>query len=288
MPSRAQLESHGVAGRALNAAIESAVIDLDGQSVPSRIAASGEGVGVNATIPSLGPAAAAAAAVAAVGDGFTTLKIKAGDERETPVLVERIRAIRTAAGPAVKLRLDVNGTWDASTAEARLDAIAEFDIEYVEQPLPPDDVAGLARLRRRVRVLIAADEGASSVAAVRALLAAEAVDVVVVKLARVGGPGAAGEIAKAAAGHGVRVVVSTLFETGVGIAAALKFAAALPETDHGLATAGLLEHDLLEEPLIVTRGRIRAPGTPGSGGLGIVLDAAALKRFSIETIGVPA
>ena len=110
----------------------------------------------------------------------------------------------------------------------------------------------------------------------------------VVKLARVGGPSAAGEIAEAAAEHGVRVVVSTLFETGVGIAGALNFAARLPEIDHGLATAGLFGHDLLVEPLSVTRGRVRVPGSSGSGGLGIVLDARALERFSVETIGRPA
>jgi O-succinylbenzoate synthase len=194
----------------------------------------------------------------------------------------------------VKLRLDVNGAWDSATAEARLRAVEEFDIEYVEQPLPVHDVDGLARLRRRVWVPIAADEAASSVEAVRALLAAGAVDALVVKLTRVGGPAAAAEIAEAAAEHGVPAVVSTLFETGVGIATALRSAALLPEIrlagaarspDHGLATAGLLEHDLLEESLDVSRGRMHTPGRAGSGGLGIVLDARALERFSGERIG---
>ena len=294
LPTRAELERHGAPGRALNAALESAVIDLEARTVSPRIGSEGEGAGVNATLPSLEPAAAAQAALAAVAAGFATLKLKGGDERETAVLVDRIAAIRTAIGPGVKLRLDVNGVWDSATAEARLRAIAEFDIEYVEQPLGVRDVDGLARLRRRVRVPIAADEGASSVEAVRALLAAGAVDALVVKLARVGGPAAAAEIAEAAAEHGVPTVVSTLFETGIGIAAALRSAALLPEMrlagaarspDHGLATAGLLEHDLLEESLIVSHGRMRAPGRAGSGGLGIVLDAGALERFSAERIG---
>lgn len=297
LPSMAELELHGVPGRALNAAIESAFIDLRRHAVPTRIGPDGEGVGVNATIPSLGPAAAAEAALQSVESGFVTLKVKAGAERETDVLVERIRAIRTAVGPAIRLRLDVNGAWDAATAEDRLQAIAGFDIEYVEQPIPADDIDGLAALRRRVRVPIAADEAASSVAAVRALLAADAVDVLVVKLARVGGPAAVAEIAERAAEHGVPVVVSTLFETGIGIAAALAAAAALPEIglseaaappDHGLATAGLLDHDLLEESLIVADGRMHATGHPGSGGLGVVLDNRALARFRAEAVGAPA
>ncbi len=251
----ADLELHGTPGRALNAALDAARLDLASPGPPPILRADGEGVGVNATLPSLGPAAVAEAARQSVESGFSTLKLKAGAERETEVLVERVREIRLAVGPDVRLRLDVNGAWDLATAEDRLEAVARFDIEFVEQPLPAHDLEGLATLRRRVTVPIAADEAASSVAAVRDLLAAEAVDVLVVKPARVGGPAAAAEIAERAAARGVPVVVSTLFETGVGIAAALAVAAGLPvvagtrwedELDHGLATAGLLEHDLLD------------------------------------------
>ena len=294
LPSMADLERHGAPGRALNAAIESALLDLEGSTGGQDPVAEGDGVGVNATIPSVGSAAAAEAALQSVESGFMTLKIKAGAERETEVLVERIRAIRTAVGPDVSLRLDVNGAWDLVTAEDRLDGIARFDIEYVEQPLAAHDIDGLAELRRRVKVPVAADEAAESVRAVRVLLEAEAVDVLVVKPARVGGPTAVAEIAELAAARGVPVVISTLFETGVGIAAALVMAARLPDVessrwagppDHGLATAGLLDHDLLRESLIVADGRMHAPGGSGSGGLGIVLDARALDRFRVEAVG---
>ena len=74
------------------------------------------------------------------------------------MLVERVRAIRTAVGPDVRLRLDVNGAWDLATATDRLEAIERFDIEFVEQPLAAHDIDGMAELRRRVRVPIAADE----------------------------------------------------------------------------------------------------------------------------------
>ena len=294
LPSMGDLELHGAPGRALNAAIESALLDLAGPVGEPDRAPDGDGVGVNATIPSVGSIAAAEAALQSVESGFMTLKIKAGAERETDVLVERIRAIRTAVGPDVSLRLDVNGAWDLTTAEDRLEAIAHFDIEYVEQPLPAHDIDGLAELRRRVKVAVAADEAAESVRAVRALLEAEAVDVLVVKPARVGGPAAVAEIAERAAERGVPVVISTLFETGVGIAAALVMAARLPDVessrwsgppDHGLATAGLLDHDLLRESLIVADGRMRAPGGSGSGGLGIALDIRALDRFRVEAVG---
>ena len=294
LPSMADLERHGAPGRALNAAIESALLDLEGPVREAHPVPEDDGVGVNATIPSVGSVAAAEAALQSVESGFMTLKIKAGAERETEVLVERIRAIRAAVGPDVSLRLDVNGAWDLATAEDRLEAVARFDIEYVEQPLPAHDIDGLAELRRRVKVPVAADEAAESVRAVRALLEAEAMDVLVVKPARVGGPAAVTEIAERAAERGVPVVISTLFETGVGIAAALVMAARLPDVessrwggplDHGLATAGLLDHDLLRESLVVADGRMRAPGGSGSGGLGIVLDIRALDRFRVEAVG---
>lgn len=294
LPTVADLELHGAPGRALNAAIDSARLDLDRPASLPETAPDCDGVGVNATIPSLEAAAAAEAARQLVESGFTTLKLKAGAERETAGFVERIRVIGEAIGPDVSLRLDVNGAWDLATAEDRLSAVAQFDIEYVEQPLASRDVDGLAELRRRVRVPIAADEAAVSVQAARTLLVADAVDALVVKPARVGGPAAVGEIAELAAEQGVPVVISTLFETGVGIAAALAIAADLPEVlpgrwasppDHGLATTGLLDHDLLEESLIVAGGRMHPPSRPESGGLGIVLDGRALDHFRVESVG---
>src|SRR3990172_10714874 len=109
-----------------------------------------------------------------VSAGFRTLKIKAGAERETDVLVERIRAVRAAVGPGIRLRIDANGAWDAATAADRLAAVAGFDIEYAEQPLAANDVEGLADLRRRVAVPIAADEAVESISAARSLLRADA------------------------------------------------------------------------------------------------------------------
>ena len=116
----------------------------------------------------------------------------------------------------------------------------------------------------------------------------------VVKPARVGGPSATAEIAAAAADRGVPVIVSTLFETGIGIATALAIAADLPEgagsgadgpIDHGLATAGLLEHDLLIASPVVEDGRMVVPAGMGAGGLGVVLDTRAVERFRIEAVG---
>jgi O-succinylbenzoate synthase len=294
LPGRDDLELHGVPGRALNAALESARRDLElADAAPPRADLDGRTgwVGVNATLPTLGPDAIAEAASQAVEAGFLTLKIKGGAERETQDLVDRLAAVRRSVGQDIRLRLDVNGAWDLATAEDRIESIARFDLEYVEQPLAPGDTEAMAELRRRVRVPLAADESVESVRAARELIDADAVDALVVKSVRVGGHQAALEIASMAVAHGVDVVVSNLFETGVGIASALSLAAELPAIDaedppdHGLATAGLLEHDLLARSLIVEDGRMRSPDGEGAGGLGIVLDPRALERFRVESAG---
>jgi L-alanine-DL-glutamate epimerase-like enolase superfamily enzyme len=297
VPDPEELELLGTPGRAFRAALDAARFDLLPAGEAGPAAAGGvqaaPGVPVNGTIGFGGPAAGAQAALQAIEAGFTTLKLKAGAERETLDLVARVRAIRAAVGADVRLRLDVNGAWDLPTAEERLEAVARFGIEYVEQPLPADDGAGAAELRRRVEVPVAADEAAASLVAVRRLLAEGAADVLVVKPARVGGPLAVAEIAEAAAVRGVPVVLSTLFETGVGIASALVAAARLPRVvaarfpaplAHGLATAGLLEHDLLDEPLVIDSGHMHAPGGPGTGRLGIRVDRGAVSRFTAELV----
>ena len=299
VPDAEELELIGTPGRAFRAALDAARFDLLGGRGGAAAADWGAsaspapGILVNGTIGFGGPAAGAQAALQAIEAGFTTLKLKAGAERETLDLVARVRAIRAAVGADVRLRLDVNGAWDLPTAEERLEAVARFGIEYVEQPLPADDGAGAAELRRRVEVPVAADEAAASLVAVRRLLAEGAADVLVVKPARVGGPLAVAEIAEAAAVRGVPVVLSTLFETGVGVASALVAAARLPRVvaarfpaplAHGLATAGLLEHDLLDEPLVIDSGHMHAPGGPGTGRLGIRVDRGAVSRFTAELV----
>jgi L-alanine-DL-glutamate epimerase-like enolase superfamily enzyme len=286
LPDAEELELLGGAGRAFRAALDAALLDLalelDARPVP-----------VNGTIGFAAPREGAEAALQAIEAGFTTLKMKAGAERETEDLVARVRAIRRAVGPEVRLRLDINGAWDLPTATDRLEAVERFDLEYVEQPLAADDTDGAVELRSRVAVAIAADEAVRSAGAARSVLAAGAADVLVVKPARVGGPVAVAEIAAAAAARGVPVVVSTLFETGIGMAAARAAAADLPEVrwrgapsrlPHGLATAGLLEHDLLREPLEVDAGAIRVPGGANTGGLGIAVDDSALRRFAVEAV----
>ncbi len=238
-------------------------------------------IAVQATLGAVSPAAEARDAVRAVAAGFATLKLKVGSEPDTRRFVDRVRAVRGAVGPAIRLRLDVNGVWDRAMAHERLAAVADLDIEYVEQPLPSRDLAGHAALRQGRPVAIALDESITSERAARAALDADAADVLVLKPARVGGPRAVAAIAAHAAAAGVPVVLSTFFETGIGIAAALRAAADLPaiglERAHGLATAAILEHDLLTASIPVAAGRMRVPHR-------LFVDDEALRHYALETV----
>jgi L-alanine-DL-glutamate epimerase-like enolase superfamily enzyme len=212
--------------------------------------------------------------------GYGTVKLKVGMEASLTELVSRVEAVRETIGPGVRLRLDANGAWAEREALVCIGAVCEYDIEYVEQPISwVSSAEALARIRNESPVPVAADESVTSVASARELLEARAADVLVVKLARVGGPAAAAEIAAMAADVEVSVVVSTLFETGVGIAAALAAAARLPlGLAHGLATADLLVSDLLARPLEIKGGRMFVPES-------IELDEEALDRYAVERVG---
>ncbi len=272
-------------GRAARSAVESALIDLLARVNRQSIAAyldsqAAPDVPLNAMLGMDQPEETASQAAALVEGGFRCLKLKAGEEPDGS-LEARVAAVREAVGPDVALRLDFNGSLSADWASEVLAKVAPFDIEYAEQPIPPGAGAeALARLRWTGSVPIAADESVRDLGSARILLDTGAVDALIVKPARVGGLRQAHAIVELAATAGVPVTVSTLFETGVGLAGALHLAATAPGSQaHGLATADLLESDLLSSPLAISRGRMAVPeGT----GLGVDLDPASLERYRIR------
>jgi muconate cycloisomerase len=269
-------------GRAARSAVESALVELfarvNGRSVATHLdAGAASDVAVNGLVGAGTRDETRTLAEGLVAAGFRCLKLKAGDEPEDE-LAARVGSVRETVGPEVALRLDFNGRLSSARAERVLAAVAPFDIEYAEQPIPPGAGAeALARLRWVGDVPIAADESVRDLGAARVLLDTGAIDALVVKPARVGGLRQARAIVELATAASVPVVVSTLFESGVGIAGALHLAATVPGTQaHGLATAGLLESDLLRAPLTIEAGRMRLPAGPG---LGIELDPAAIRRY---------
>lgn len=262
---------------AVRCGLETAALDALGRARGVPLAAllapdHADTVPLNATVGAPGADAAAAAARRAVAEGFATIKLKVGVAGSAAAELARVAAVRAAVGPGVALRLDANGAWQPNQAIALLRRLAAYDLDLVEQPVPAGDLAGLARVRRAVDVPLAADESATTLAAVRALLRAEAVDAIVVKPMVAGGPRAARTIIEAALDAGLRAIVTTTLDAGIGVAAALHVAATLPAPIPacGLATGALLATDLLQHPLPIARGWM---AVPEGGGVGVDLEA---------------
>jgi L-alanine-DL-glutamate epimerase-like enolase superfamily enzyme len=130
--------------------------------------------------------ALAAAATERVGEGFTVLKVKVGTSASGDVA--RVRVIRAAVGPGVRIRLDANQGWTPREAVRVIRGIedADLDVELVEQPVPRWDLDGLAWVSDRVDVPILADEAVFGVRDLVEVIRRRAADMVNVKLAKCG------------------------------------------------------------------------------------------------------
>ena len=213
---------------------------LDGWPAPVR-----ERIPVNCTVPAVDPAQAHTITAAS---GCRTAKVKVAEHPGSHAEdLARVEAVRAALGPSGAVRVDANGAWDVETAVshiARLDAAAG-GLEYVEQPCASLDE--LAAVRRRVQVRIAADESIRRAEDPQRVALAGAADVAVLKVSPLGGVRTALRVAESA---GLPCVVSSALETGVGLAAGLALAGALPELEFacGLGTRRLLASDVLPGP----------------------------------------
>ena len=222
-------------------------------------------VPVNATVGDDDPEATASAVAAAVEAGFDCVKIKVG-ARTVDADATRLQRVRDVVGDGVQLRVDANGAWDRETAERALDAFEAFDLQYVEQPMPAEEVAAHAGLRNGGNEIpIALDESLVE-RSVTELLAAEAADYLVLKPMALGGPDRARNAARQARQAGVTPVLSTTIDGVVARTAAVHVAAAVPEIPAcGLATADWLADDLGPDPAPVADGRIEVPQAKGLG-----------------------
>ena len=238
-----------------------------------------DAVPVNATVGDGDADETVAAAERAVDAGYGTLKLKVG-ARPVAEDAERVAAVRDAVGPDVALRADANGAWTRDEARDALDALAGSTVEYVEQPLPADDLAGHADLREAGTVPVALDESLTA-ASVEGILGADAADALVLKPMALGGVAEAYAAAEGARVAGVDPVVTTTIDGAVARTAAVHLAAAIPDVRAcGLATADLLAADLAPDPAPVANGAVTVPRKPG---IGIAVDPESEHVCEIAT-----
>jgi D-galactarolactone cycloisomerase len=222
--------------------------------------------------------------LAVKAQGFRAFKIGWGPfGRFGAVLDEAIvGAAREAVGPDCRLMVDAGGSdafwpngrkWALRTAQM----LAAHDVEWFEEPLPPDALEDYVALRHAAPVPIAGGEVLTRRQAFRPWLQAGAFDVVQPDVTKVGGISEERKIAWLAGEHGVKFVPHG-WNTAVGLAADLQLAAAVPGTDLVEYIAGSPYVD----DLTVGGWRLDADGMlpiPEAPGLGVVLDPEAVVRY---------
>ncbi|WP_284975465.1 o-succinylbenzoate synthase [Arthrobacter sp. efr-133-TYG-104] len=226
-----------------------------------------ESVPVNATVPAV-PAERVHEVLARFGR-VDAVKVKVAERGQSLTDdLARVTAVRQAL-PDAAIRVDANGGWDVEQAVAALGALAAVELEYAEQPVPT--IEGLAEVRRRLAaqgspVLIAADESVRKEDDPLRVARAGAADLIVVKVAPLGGVRRALDIVSQA---GLPAVVSSALDTSIGIRAGLALAAALPSLPYacGLGTVSLFASDVTADPLVADDGAIRLRDAVADPGL---------------------
>ncbi|MFC7203143.1 mandelate racemase/muconate lactonizing enzyme family protein [Haloferax namakaokahaiae] len=223
----------------------------------------------------------------AVDAGFDAVKIKIGTGVEADR--RRVRTAREVLGDEGRLMVDMNGNYRPDQAAKSIRNIADYDIAWVEEPVPPENIAGYRELRARTDVPLAAGEAFYGRFEFKRLIDHRLVDVVQPNLARCGGLSEARTIAKLASTENVGVCPH-VWNSGVGLAAAIQFAASLPDYPHtrNVPEPTMVEFDrsenplrdeILDTPFDPTGGSLAVPQRPG---LGIDIDEAALDRYRTD------
>jgi L-alanine-DL-glutamate epimerase-like enolase superfamily enzyme len=193
--------------------------------------------------------------------------------------VESVAVAREVAGEDVELMLDTNCPWSVEEAIRMGRRLERFDLRWLEEPVwPPEDYAGLARVRAALRIPIAAGENDATVFGFRELIAHGGADVVQPSVTKVGGLLEMKKIAVLAAAANVTVVPHS-FYYGPGLAASLHLAASTPGVPYVEFPGTPLAASLTAEPIRFAGGAVKVPDRPG---LGADPDLGLLARYPYQ------
>lgn len=269
------------------AAIEMACVDLSARVAGMPVytylgGAVKDRLQFNAWIGILPPDEAAKETLQWKNQGFRSAKIKVGGNIEADR--DRVKAIREAVGADFNLRIDANAGYDADTSIKLANMVAPFNLQLFEQPVPADDIAGMARVRKAanaVGVPIMADESVLDHASLIRIIRMDAADIVKVKVMKQGGFLNTRRMIATAEAAGVRCVVGHGFGLGVNTMCEVMLAATSSNVIDGLECVGPLKtrDDIVTHKLDLSTGSIALPPGPG---LGVTLDDAKLAKYKFE------
>jgi L-alanine-DL-glutamate epimerase-like enolase superfamily enzyme len=229
-------------------------------------------------------------AVSAVHAGFPAVKLEItpagpyahhGMQAPFERMVEPIAATRRAVGPGTAILVDVQYAFpDADTCLRAIESWQEFDVGFLEAPLPSDDHAGYARLAAEQGIPIAAGEWLATRYEFIELFDMSQVAIGQPDVARVGGLTEAVRVCDLAAARGIRIVPHA-WKTGISVAAAAHLAKVTPHCAYieylpPDLCSSRLRRDLVRTGPSLRDGEIVLPDAPG---LGVELDGDAVDEF---------
>jgi muconate cycloisomerase len=236
-----------------------------------------ERIPLSYSVPFGEPDAMAAYALERVREGHRTIKVKVGNAPGADL--EAVRRVREAIGPAIRLRVDANMGWSTAKEAIRLiRAMEAWDLELVEQPLPPRELDAMAEVRRAIGVPLMADESIRTPRDAMEVIRRGAADIANVYVTEAGGLLNASRIFALCQAAGMPCMIGSMPEFGIGTAAQIHLGVAMPNLGPDSDTCGVLYHaeDLLARPLRIERGWAYPPEGPG---LGVEIDPSVLERW---------
>ncbi len=181
-------------------------------------------------------------------------KVKVGTRHD----VEIIKAIRDVSSAV--MRVDANAGWTPKEAIKNINALASYNIEFVEQPIDAHDWAGLKLIRENVPLPIIADESCVTVEDIPRI--ADCVDGINIKLMKCGGIRHALKMIHVARAHNLRVMIGCMIESSLAITAAAHLT---PLVDYADLDGHLLINDDPYVGVTVEKGKLVLPDGPGLG-----------------------
>jgi L-fuconate dehydratase len=201
----------------------------------------------------------------ALAQGWESFKIKVG--RDVQEDIRRCGIVREIIGPDRRLMIDANQVWEVDEAIEWVRALAKFNPWWIEEPLSPDDILGHGKVARAVRpIRVATGEHAHNRVMFKQMLASDSIDVVQLDPCRLGGLNEALAVALLAAKFGKPVCPHA---GGVGLCEYVQHVSMIDYVcisgsfDEAMTEYAGHLHEHFVDPIVVERGRYRAPTKPG-------------------------